>query len=285
MRALLSSCVLLALLLLPAGCTSDPGPVGTITSAAPVTPAAPSAEDRVDDPDARLAGVRVTRSGRALTVSAVWALPDGPRPRWVLARGRDGFATATYVAGGFSRLMRKVAGPERTQLRESAGEVLGRLLPYPTISLAPGIDAVVAGGDGATLLPFEKVARSTDGGAHWRVATLPRFDGEMAYTSGAVVTADGRLLALLDHFSDDRRNDPGPRDHGLWVSEDGDWSSYRPLSPRMVPEPEPSPGGWGTVVSLDASRAPDPLIWLTTWDHRLYVSTDGGASFREIPAR
>jgi hypothetical protein len=28
---------------------------------------------------------------------------------------------------------------------------------------------------------------------------------------------------------------------------------------------------------------PDPVIWTTTWDHRVYASTDDGRSFREVP--
>ena len=63
-----------------------------------------------------------------------------------------------------------------------------------------------AGGDGATLLPFELVLRSDDLGETWRSFELPEFDGERAYVAGSVVTSDGRLLSLLNNFSGDRRN-------------------------------------------------------------------------------
>ncbi len=126
---------------------------------------------------------------------------------------------------------------------------------------------------------------SRDGGSSWERFDVPRFDGEMAYTSGLVVTRGGRLLALLDHFSDDRPNRPSERHHGLWASAGTDWSTYDPLRSRMTPRPTPSPGGWPAIVSLGSSADPDPLIWVTTWDHRVYVSTDDAVTFREIAAR
>jgi hypothetical protein len=46
-----------------------------------------------------------------------------------------------------------------------------------------------------------------------------------------------------------------------------------------------APKHWSPIVSLQASAAPDPVIWVTTWDRLLYVSADDGRSFRQIPAR
>jgi hypothetical protein len=161
---------------------------------------------------------------------------------------------------------------------------MGRLLPLEVTSLARGTRVLVGGGDGATLLPFERVARSEEDD-DWSVQRLPRFDGERAYVTGAVGLGDGRLVALLEHFSDDRAGRPAARHHGLWASSGEDWSSYAPLRPRFTPPLASNPDGWSGLVGLGASMDPDPVVWVTTWDQRVYVSTDAMRTFREVDAR
>lgn len=171
-------------------------------------------------------------------MTAMWSLDRRPgRRTWhALAQSDDGFRTGSYTVGSSQRLQRAVwpSGPNETA-PEVAAHLGGHLMPWPATSLAVDVLAVVGGGDGATLFPFERVMRSVDGGATWRRFDLPRFGGDMAYSGGHVVTTDGRLVALLDHFSDDRPGRPSDRVHGLWTSDGGDWSTYSPLLPRMSP--------------------------------------------------
>jgi hypothetical protein len=153
------------------------------------------------------------------------------------------------------------------------------------------VTAKVGGGDGATLFPFEATARSHDGGQTWTTYDVAAVDGERAYTSGQVVLSDGRLLVLLTSWSDDRRSRPGPRHHGLWVSDGDDWSRFTPYDEAsFLPPPGPPPaGGRLAELSWQASLGADPqrggVIWLQGWDDRLYVSSDAARTFRAIPAR
>lgn len=208
-------------------------------------------------------------------------------------RGGGRFATCDQVVGGVDLCVDYDNGSvawwtsDDGRTWSSSRLDLDRLLPEPRASLSPGVFAVSGGGDGATLYPFERLVRSSDSGRSWTRFDLPLFDGERAYSSGGVVTRDGSLVTLLTNFSDDRRNRPSPRHHGLYVSDGTDWSAYAPLRPRFLPALSPTPAdeGWPTVMSIDAAVMPDPLIWVTTWDQRLYVSSDDAATFRELPLR
>lgn len=275
--------LLLLCLALAAGCTSEsPAPSAdpsSPTSSAPVpsasASASPESQSRV------LARIDVTRRGDELGFAALWVWGNGRSHReLVIGTGddvrrveapHDGDVTAAFPI------------PEPTQGIE-ASQVLGRLLTMEVPSLRPGTRVVLGGGDGATLFPFQKVAVSQEYD-DWSVVALPRFGGEMAYTSGGVVLADGRLLVLLDHFGDDRAGRPSDRHHGLWISRSGDVGSYRPFEPRFVPPLTRPAGGWGPLVGIGASLRPDPVIHVSTWDHRVYASTDGGRTFREIDVR
>ena len=179
--------------------------------------------------------------------------------------------------------------PERVVVTDDGGRSFRRarltltpgLLPQPVTSLARDTLAIVSGGDGATLFPFQQASRSTDGGATWTTAPLPLFDGERAYTEGQVVLPDGRLLALLTHFSEDRPDRPSARPHGLFVSKADDWSTMRPLQPQ--PMTPPRPGTWSSLSHLGASPAPEPVVWIVDGD-RLLVS-DGDLRFEEVQLR
>lgn len=295
------------------------------TSTAPATPAsAPTpatrrnAREIVEDNESILELAYVRRDRSDIEVRTMWRVPcpgDSCRKHAVVTSS-DGFENAEYSRGGQVAMLKLVNPPRPLGVRRheqcvqvSTGVDLcdnnsvarwtangGRtwqrrsfahmgLLSWPTPSLAPDTLAIVFGGDGATLFPFERVARSTNAGATWTNFELPRLDNERAYSSGHVVTSEGRLLALLDHFSDDRAGRPSDRWHGLYASDRFDWSSYTPMDPEFSPELAATPQGWSPIVSLQASSDPDPVIWVTTWDRLLYVSTDDGARFRQIPAR
>jgi hypothetical protein len=166
---------------------------------------------------------------------------------------------------------------------------LAGLLVNTVQSLDDGLQARVGGHDGATLFPFEKVARSTDDGVTWTTYDVPKIGGERAYVSGGVVLRDGRHLALLGSWSGDRRHHPGVQHHGLWVSDGDDWSSYVPVEPVFEPALTPAPGRvlteWSSLDSLQVSPTGGGVIWATSWDDRLYTSVDGARTFTEIAAR
>ncbi len=157
-----------------------------------------------------------------------------------------------------------------------------RLLWSPATSLAPGVLAAVGGGDGATLQPFEMALRSDDLGETWEKFELPKFDGQMAYESGLVVTSDGRLLALLTNFSDDTLDWEADRYHGLYASDGSDWSAFSPVDSSFTPVLNPAPPGESAVTELSATVGSEPLIRVRTWDDQVYVSTDRGASFHDL---
>jgi hypothetical protein len=276
-------------------------------------------EQIVNDPRSRLYAVRVRLDGTRVEVASEWACFEddcrderaivvkagesveylrgtrsaerqhlaAPRPE-----GSGRFAACAPVAGGVDLCDRQVGSEravawtaDRGASWHAADLDLGNLLRSPAPSLRKGTFAVIGGGDGATLFPFERVARSIDDGASWRTVDVRRPGTVMPYVSGTVVTSDGRMLALIDNWSDDRLRRPSARPHGLHVSAAGDWSEYRPLVSTFTPaltSPEPRSSA---VTTLGAAVEPSPVIWVTTWDDRLYVSTDDAASFREVATR
>ena len=272
-----------------------------------------------------LYGTFVRRQDGRLEVTAVWACDqngDCPRRR-AIAHSTDGFATADYSSGGGTRRLQAALAPARpakagryascAATAEGAQLCLGgpadgvmtvrwtrdggaswqahdfmerpNLIAAPITALRTGTLAVQWGGDGATLFPFERVSRSTDSGRTWSTVDVVRPDGVMPYTSGSVVLSDGRLVSLLDSWSDDGRGKPSDRPHGLYASNGSDWSSYRPMRSVFRPALHEAPKRQSPIDSLQASADPDPVIWVTTWDKLLYVSTDDGQSFRQVRAR
>lgn len=279
--------LLAAALLVLAGCTPDgvgpvparptTGPAGATSSVS----AAPPATDEAEGRDRVLARLAVTRRGDRLSFRALWTWGPGRRHQELVLG--DG-ARRDRVPAPAGRDLRAAFPAPPVPGPLEASRVFARLLPLEVPSLRRGTRVVIGGGDGATLLPFQRLAVSEDWD-DWSITPLPLFDGERAYVSGAVTLRDGRLVALLDHFSDDRPGQPGDRHHGLWASERGDLLRYTPYRPRFVPPLRRPPDGWGALVSLDAARTPDPVVWATTWDHRLYVSTGAMRTFREVDAR
>lgn len=208
--------------------------------------------------------------------------PAGARPE-----GAPKHGSCAEVAGGVDLCTDPSAPRFTLQWTSDGGDAwtvktlhVPQLLWSPSISLAPGVLAVVGGGDGATLHPFEMALRSTDLGETWETFELPRFDNQMAYDTGSsVVTADGRLLSLLANFSDDTLDWEADRHHGLYVSNGTDWSAFSPLEPDFTPLLNPAPPGQSALTELSATPGDKPLVRVRTWDDRVYVSTDQGASF------
>ena len=207
-----------------------------------------------------------------------------PRPHGAPASG--GCATSvgavtTCVANG-GALTRTDDGGSTWQ--PVAFPFVDDVIPAPLVSLAAGVEAVVGGGDGATLMPFEQVARWSSG-ADVVVHRVEHPDGVMGYSSGSVVLSDARVLTLLADWSDDTLKRAGGRHHGLWVSDGDDWATYAPTGPAFSPPLVAPPRGESSFTSLSASVDPDPVIWVQTWDLKVYVSMDDAASFTEIRIR
>lgn len=263
--------------LVAGACSTDPAPLPS-TSPATTSFVAPSPSTAAE-PDRILSRVVVTRTGDQLSFAALWTWGSGRAHReLVIGTGGDVRRTAAPHDGDIRAAF---PVPEPSDGIE-ASQVLGpRLLSLVVPSLRQGTRVAIGGGDGATLLPFEKVAVSEEYD-DWSVARLPRFEGERAYVSGGVLLRDGRLLVLLDHFSDDRAGRPSDRHHGLWASADSRLGRYAPYRPRFVPALVPPADGWGPLVSVSATTDPDPVVWATTWDQRVYVSTDGARRFRRL---
>lgn len=201
-----------------------------------------------------LYGVRVERVGDKLTSTSVWGISCdhyGCDPS-VLVRGSGD--DRTYEVGAWEDLRKAL----RTNAPQPDNPFGAGRLAQPVVSLRPGVEALIGGSDGATLLPFELVSRN--GGAPQRI-TEPRG----TQTAGAVVLADGRLVALLT-------SEPGR--YALWVSDGDDWTTYVPYDV-----------GPGRLTSLGASAVPDPVVWLQTWDYDVFVSTDDAATFSALPIR
>ncbi|WP_121254316.1 sialidase family protein [Nocardioides ferulae] len=296
--------------------TSEPTasePVAEPTATPTTEPARPTPADVIADPRTVLVGVEVARDGDGYRVTSLWR-PQGqdrpvvlvngdqggpdrerfvtPREAWaLLGHPLDrGWRRQCAASPGADLCLRSSARPARVVVTDDDGRTFERadltlprgLLSQPVTSLARDTLAIVSGGDGATLFPFQQVSRSTDGGATWTTSPLPLFDGERAYTAGQVVLPDGRLLALLTHFSDDRAGSPSGRPHGLYVSEGADWSRFRPLGQQ--PGPAPAAGEWSPLDALGAAVHPRPVVWMQLGSDRLLV-TDGGLGFEELPLR
>lgn len=275
-------------LLLLAAC----GAQGVVVSEPPLPPGPPTSvaaavprhapRDVVEDVRSVLSQAFVTRTRDGLHVTTMWSCHEaGCRGRRALATSEDGFVSAHHWRWTLRRhqsVFPDGGGPDVPVLAGLVQREVPSLVPSP----AGRWRAVVGGGDGATLLPFEALARSVDGGRSWERFDVPLVEGERAYTTGAVVLPDGRVLALLGHWSGDRAERPSALPHGLWVSG-ADWATYAALEATFDP-PLPAANPWPPLVGLGASTDGDGVVWAHTVD-RLYVSLDGARSFREVPAR
>ena len=232
--------------------------------------------------DAALKVAWVQREGSKFLVHAWWG-PPGQDHHQVVLTSADGFRSVDRERWHWRRWSEWFPAPEPPGNRPDLPELEG-LLQGPADTTLDRVRGVVGGSDGATLFPFEAIARSDDGGQTWRRYDVPRFDGEMGFLSGEAVLPDGTFLALVDDFSDDTFHRPSQRHHGLWRSTQ-DWSSLSPSRPAFDPPLTPTEEGWSPIQSLGASTPGGGAVWVTTWDNRLYVSTDGALTFREIPAK
>ena len=226
------------------------------------------------------------RTATGFRVTTAWSLDDASA-RGAIATSDDGFATVVYETWTNANYDEAFAFTEDSRPGPPNDDFY-MLQPVPVLDTggAEGTSAYVMGGDGSTYLSFERVARSTDGGESWDLFDVPRVNDALPYITQAVGLSDGRLLALVPGWSNETLKRPGPNHHGLWVSNGADWASYSPHEPTYSPPLAPEPKGFAAVESLGAtSGSSGGVVWSTTWDGRLYASTDDGATFTEIAAR
>jgi hypothetical protein len=139
-------------------------------------------------------------------------------------------------------------------------------------SLEPSTIAVAEGTDGATLFPYMRVHRSTDGGATWDVVEVPEVEGDQARLGWAHVRPDGSLVSYMSGWSGARANRPGPHPHGPYESAGSDWSQLLPVEPGLPDD---------DVELLDLTR--EGLY--AGSGAQAYASTDGGSTWEPTPAR
>lgn len=143
-----------------------------------------------------------------------------------------------------------------------------------------GPTLLVEGGDGATLFPFDALQELGEDGTFHRT---PVGGDPRAYVGPQVVLADGTLLSAVEAWSDSS----GPRtgtEPGLYASDGDDWSTL-----RRVRSGAPYEDPWTPIDLLEVlvdgesvtlvARAPDGD------DQAAYSSTDGGRTWRAMPAR
>jgi len=139
---------------------------------------------------------------------------------------------------------------------------------------------VVVGGDGATLFPLATVLASRDGGARFSRTDLGA--DPMAYGVPLAVLPDGRLLVLVDGWSDQRPGRPGARGNGLYEVVDGGLVPVRTGPPYAgLDRRAYGPDVLATVVTRDGLS-----LWAATPTHDgVVVSDDGGEHWRPVRAR
>jgi hypothetical protein len=151
-------------------------------------------------------------------------------------------------------------------------------------SSSDDVMAVVQGGDGATLFPFDTVHRSTDGGATWQM--FDESPDDMAFLGWTLITPEGSLLVHIEGWSDEQRGRPSARPIGLYQSNGDDWADMRYV--QDVPESS-QPEFFGTGFSLgDYAPTPSGVLRLWIYDNagsRLLESGPGIHTWAEVPAR
>ncbi|KQZ75263.1 hypothetical protein [Nocardioides sp. Root151] len=147
-----------------------------------------------------------------------------------------------------------------------AENLLTQLVP----SADPDRHAVVAGGDGATLFPFNVVHRWDGDGA------VQRFDqssSPQAYIAHQAVLPDGRLLIDVEDWSD------GDAPTGLHVSAGDDWTRFTPVRLGAPFDREPA-----QVLGIQAHHGVLTIDAVTA-DGAVHRSTDAGATWQPLVVR
>ncbi|HEX3932579.1 MAG TPA: hypothetical protein VHW64_17925 [Nocardioides sp.] len=148
----------------------------------------------------------------------------------------------------------------------------------PTTSAS--LQAVQLGGDGATLLPWDYVLRSTDGSS-WTSYAGPGTPH--AYGSMTAVLPDGRLLMDVDAWSDQRAGRPAPRPINLYSGPRWDRLTPVPLTgPFAVEDPD---SFYLDLLDVTATTDAVTLYARAPAEDGVLSSTDGGRTWHPVRAR
>jgi hypothetical protein len=155
----------------------------------------------------------------------------------------------------------------------------GSELPELIPTASDDVHAVLVGSDGATLFPWVRVLKSTDGRA-WTACPPP--DGPTAYVDSPVVLPDGRLQLDVEGWSEQRAGEPAPRAVGLYAGDD--WSAPQPVT---LGAPFGASPDRALMNILDlAVTARSVTVYAQTDDRTtVYASTDGGSTWQQVAAR
>lgn len=256
----------------------------SITVAAQASGSASAASSAADLPGSRLQDAYVTRADDdSLQVDTWWQVTQGNAQgtgQGDILSSDDGFASRDVTA--WTQAAAEKAFPPPTSDAPDSPAEFEELLASPGDSALPGSQVLLGSKPGPARLEFAAVAVTDDSGASWEVAQVPAIQGQTPSASAAVLLPDGRVLMLLNDWSGDRPGRPAAINHGLWISAEGDRSSYLPYRPAFSPGLEQAESG---DAGIDTLRADDTgVVWVTSGD-RLFVSTDGAVTFTEVAAR
>ncbi|TCJ21000.1 hypothetical protein [Nocardioides jejuensis] len=152
---------------------------------------------------------------------------------------------------------------------------------YGVVRRADGGPALlVEGGDGATLFPFDALQELAEDGTFHRT---PMGSDPRAYVGPQVVLADGTLLSSVEAWSDSNGAGTGTPP-GLYASDGDDWTTLRRVR-SGAPYDDPR-----TPVDLLDVLVDGESVTLVAGapagdDQAAYSSTDGGRTWRAMPAR
>lgn len=162
------------------------------------------------------------------------------------------------------------------------------LTPIPSTATS-GVMAFVRGGLTATVFPFNRVYRSTDGGATW--ATFDESQGhggDQPYVGWSLVAPDGSLLVNIEAWSMNRRGHPGPHPVGLYESNGANWSDlhYVPGLPSWTGSGPHQLFSDAPLAGYAVTPSGELRVWIEDSSHgRLYESVGGTGTWQQVPTR
>ncbi len=159
----------------------------------------------------------------------------------------------------------------------------GRELVWPLPTAHDDAQAVLVGGDGATLFSWDRVLRTPNGRA-WAAYDGPR--DPTGYIGFGVVLPDRRLLLGVDAWSDERLGPmprPGSRPVGWYAGLD--WAHLEPVNLGQMMASRLGRGQAPRVLATVVVRGRVTVYATPGTDDVLLSTSDGGLSWRRERAR
>jgi hypothetical protein len=159
----------------------------------------------------------------------------------------------------------------------------GRELVWPLPTAHDGAQAVLVGGDGATLFPWDRVLRTPNGRA-WTAYEGPH--DPTGYVGFGVVLPDRRLLLGVDAWSDEPLGPvprPGSRPVGWYAA--ADWAHLEPVDLGRRMADRLNGGDAPRILAIVVTRGHVTIYATPGIGDVLLSTTDGGLSWRRERAR